>query len=499
MTSRTATKAPNRAASLRQQIAPGIRVAFVSGKFNVVHPGHLRLLRFARESADVLVVGVLADGDNSITLPADLRLDAVQAIGIVDHAFLLEESVEDCIRLLCPDVVVKGKEYAERENAEQGAVDSYGGKLLFSSGEISFSSLNLLQREYFETDFSSIRKPTDYPERHQFSIRDLRHVLAKFSGMKVLVIGDLIVDTYVTCDPLGMSQEDPTIVVTPIEEKTFVGGAGIVAAHASGLGAEVQFISICGQDESAAFAAKALAGYGVQAELFYDNTRPTTHKKRYRAHNKTLLRVNVLRQHAADQDIADAMVARASACIKNADIVLFSDFNYGCLPQGVVDALVEKGLEHRVMMGADSQASSQLADISRFRDMDLITPTEREARLALHDSESGLVVVAERLQQVGRAQNLIITLGAEGLLCYGRKGGEFSMDRLPAFNTAPKDVAGAGDSLFTSVALALRSGADIWRSVYVGGLAAACQVSRVGNTPLTRQDLDAEIAHETRL
>jgi len=124
--------------------------------------------------------------------------------------------------------------------------------------------------------------------------------------------------------------------------------------------------------------------------------------------------------------------------------------------------------------------------------MMLIAPTEYEARLALRDFESGLVIISERLRQVAQADNVIVTLGPEGLLVQAPGGGEYQTDRLPAFNTAPKDVAGAGDSLFTAAALALRAGVDIWRSTYLGALAAAYQVSRVGNTPVNPADLVAE-------
>ena len=160
-----------------------------------------------------------------------------------------------------------------------------------------------------------------------------------------------------------------------------------------------------------------------------------------------------------------------------------------------MDGIVERASARGVMMMADSQASSQLADISRYRGMTLITPTEREARLATHDFESGLIAVAERLKTVSRTKHLFVTLGAEGLLIYGDDGGVTRTDRLPAFNTAPRDVAGAGDSMFTAASLALCCGIDIWRSAYLGSLAAACQTSRVGNLPLTVADILAEIDH----
>jgi rfaE bifunctional protein kinase chain/domain len=483
---------------IRAQAGRDKRIGFVSGNFNVLHPGHLRLLKFAAENVDFLVVGVNPDGTPGAAVPAEMRLEGLQSISMVNHAFILNEPPERFIAQLKPEIVVKGKEHQARINPEMPVVEAYGGKLLFSSGEVSFSSLGLLQSEYFETNYSTIRPALDYPERHGFGVTELRPMLELLAGLRVLVIGDLIVDTYITCDPLGMSQEDPTIVVTPIEQKTFVGGAGSVAAHARGLGAEVRYLTVVGADAPAAFARDTLHASGLKIDFFTDETRPTTVKQRYRAHGKTLLRVNHLRQHAVGPDLARAMIRAVERHLPHADLLLFSDFNYGCLPQPIVDAVVERAGERGVVMAADSQASSQLSDISRFQGMTLITPTEREARLALHDFESGLVVLSEQLRQSARAENVVITLGAEGLLVHARDGGTYCDDRLPAFNTAPKDVAGAGDSLFACASLALCAGIDIWRSAYLGALAAACQVSRVGNLPLRREDIEAEIDHVGR-
>jgi sugar/nucleoside kinase (ribokinase family) len=126
--------------------------------------------------------------------------------------------------------------------------------------------------------------------------------------------------------------------------------------------------------------------------------------------------------------------------------------------------------------------------------MCLITPTEHEVRLALREEEAGLIIIAERLQRAAAAENLVITLAGEGLLIYAPKGETYHTDRLPAFNTAPKDVAGAGDSFFTCAAMALRAGADIWQSTYLGSIAAAWQVSHIGNTQLTAAELLREVS-----
>ncbi|MBI1175201.1 MAG: adenylyltransferase/cytidyltransferase family protein [Sideroxydans sp.] len=480
---------------IKESAGSGKRVVFVSGNFNTVHPGHLRLLRFAAECGDYLVVGVNKNHIHDSLISEELRLEGIKSISFVDYAFILRAPPAQFIRELKPSVVVKGKEHETHSNPEQEAVDSYGGKLLFSSGDMRFSSIDLLRQEMLESNLSTIVRPTGFPASHGFTMAGLRATLEKFKGLRVVVLGDLIVDEYINCDPVGMSQEDPTLVVTPIQHEKFVGGAAIVAAHAQTLGADVSYLTVSGKDASADFARKKLQEYGVTAEVFEDDSRPTTLKQRYRAAGKTLLRVSHLRQHAISQQIAEKMLAELKRNLPKSDLVIFSDFNYGCLPQPLVDEISDICRRRKIMMVADSQSSSQLGDVSRFKGMMLLTPTEREARLAVRDFESGLVVLAEKLRKKARAKNIILTLGAEGLLTHASwDNGEYVTDRLPAFNTSPKDTAGAGDSLLTCSSMALAVEADIWQSVYLGSIAAACQVSRVGNIPISLHDVRQELS-----
>ncbi|MEM7542668.1 MAG: PfkB family carbohydrate kinase, partial [Pseudomonadota bacterium] len=447
------------AAEIRGRFDPGERIVFVSGNFNVVHPGHLRLLDFAEGCGDRLVVGVNPDNLGDALLREDLRLEGMRSISMVDESFILPVPPEVFVRLLKPEVVVKGKEHEDLPNPEAEIVEHYGGKLLFGSGEVRFSSLDILQRELRETNLSTVLKPLDFPERHNFGLADLVNLVERFSSLKVVVIGDLIVDEYINCDPLGMSREDPTLVVTPIQQDRFIGGASIVAAHASALGAEVEFFCVSGGDGLTAYVDQQLSEYNVSAHLFADDSRPTTLKQRFRADGKTLLRVSHLRQHDVSSGIADDIFSTLAAQIDLADLVIFSDFNYGCLPQPLVERIVALCNERGVMMVADSQTSSQMGDVSRFRGMDLLTPTEHEARIAVGDHSSGLVVLAEQLRVKAQSGPILVTLGAEGLLVHTTTGlhQEVQTDRLPAMNSLPKDVAGAGDCLLLTTMKISRS------------------------------------------
>ena len=124
------------------------------------------------------------------------------------------------------------------------------------------------------------------------------------------------------------------------------------------------------------------------------------------------------------------------------DLLIFSDFNYGALPQDLVDEISKECVKRGIMMVADSQSSSQVGDVSRFKHTALLTPTEREARLALGNYEDGLVVLAEALRKKANALNIAITLGGEGLLIRAGNSNKSQLitDRLPALNSSPKDT-----------------------------------------------------------
>jgi rfaE bifunctional protein kinase chain/domain len=471
----------------------------IAGAFNVLHPGHLRLLRFAREAGEYLSVAVLSDrlAGASAHVREGLRIEALRCLDWIDEVFIADEPVTELIERLQPDIVVKGKEHELRFNPELAVLESYGGALIFSSGETIFSSIELIRKEFAVSNLKNIELPIDYLLRHDIQLEQLKVLINKFQTLRVCVLGDLIVDEYITCEPLGMSQEDPTIVVAPIDSIRFIGGAGIVAAHAAGLGASVQLLSVSGNDLVRDFALRELHGAGVSAKLLIDETRPTTLKQRFRSKGKTLLRVSHLHQGAISIKLQKNFIEAFERVLEEGvDLVVFSDFNYGCLPQSMVIELLKQASGRRLKLAADSQSSSQVGDISRFHDMDLLTPTEREARVSTRNREDGLVVLAEELRNSANAQNILLKLGEEGLLIHAKNSHDagWLTDRIDALNSAPKDVAGAGDSLLITSALALACDASIWEAACLGALAAAIQVSRVGNTPLSTEELLRELS-----
>ena len=465
-----------------------MKLVFVSGSFNVIHPGHQRLLRFAKECGDRLIVGVYSDKMAGLAahISEELRLEGVRANSWVDEAFLIEDSVIKSIDKLKPDIVIKGKEHESRFNPEIEPLSKYGGSLIFSSGESLFSSADILRREFNNDVSQDLVLPKEYCKRHNISKNSLINLVEKFNKLRICVIGDLIIDEYIECQPLGMSQEDPTLVVTPVDRKKFIGGAGIVAAHGVGLGAKAQIFSVIGNDELGRLAKEKLQSYGVHENLLIDDNRPTTHKEKYRSNNRSLLRVSKLYQGTISKELSENLISKIEEQIKDFDLIIFSDFNYGCISNDTIKQISQMATKNNVLMIADSQSSSQIGNISRFKSMDLITPTEIEARISLGNKEDGLVILAEELRKESLAKNILLKLGSDGLLihAYNSNKEEFETDRLGVFNKSPIDISGAGDSLLVCCGLALASGGNIFDAALLGSLAASVQVGRIGNTPI---------------
>lgn len=463
---------------------------FVFGDFDIVHPGHIRFLKFAAEQGDHLTVGIYdTEFSPNAFVPNEDRIEVLKSFDFVSEVVVLSCYPLAYIRDHQPDVIVKGREWERVDNPESELVRKYAGKLLFGSGELTSTVYLSKQDEASPLSESINGNVSEFLKRHRISLDGLNILIEQFSKRKVAVIGDLIIDEYISCEAVGMSREDPTIVVRPLSKELYVGGAGIVAAHATSLGAEVDFYSVTGEGVQADQCMSSLKLEKLTSHLLKDRTRPVTTKTRYRAAGKTMLRVNDFRQHDISPELIETLMQKLESNIQNLDLLVFSDFNYGVLCPAFVERVIVLCKAHQVPMIADSQSSSQVGDLAKFKGMTLITPTEFEARLTMQDSKDGLINVSESLGKLLDSQHVFVTLGQDGVLLRTRQNNKWLTDKLPAINNNPKDVAGAGDAMMIAAALSLVSGSTIWESCLIGSLASAVQVSKLGNIPLKSEEI----------
>lgn len=474
-----------------------VTTVFVSGNFSILHPGHIRLFQLAKTLGDILIVGVNSDETtvSPLNVPIAMRLESVNAIQMVDEAIVINGDLEKVLLEVKPDVVLKGREHEYLNNIEEDIVARYGGKLIFGSGDFVMSSKEFFSSiEHKPTFFESAGKP--FLARHQIKQERLEDILEKSKRIRVLVIGDLIVDEYIDCESVGLSQEDPSVIFRPFKSKRYVGGAGIVSMHASSIGVSTTYIGVAGDDKEMRFAEELLEKSGVKAHLFVDASRQTILKQRFKSGGKTQFRLNRFDDVTITRDARQEILKRVEISLENSDLLIFSDFNYGFLDSEIITTILGMAKKAGVFVSADCQISSQIANYVKYKGVDLVTPTEHEVRVTLRNNQDGLAAIANSFQELLESNYLMLTLGVDGVLLQERiehMYGDFRADVLPALNSNAQDVAGAGDSFLVLASLALAGGASVNESAYLASIGASVQVSRVGNIPITIEEIRAEL------
>jgi rfaE bifunctional protein kinase chain/domain len=465
-------------------------VVFVSGKFRVIHAGHMRLFRTATDYGRKLIVAL--DTDGLAEEEIRWRQNILKNIEYVNKVIEFDGDIEKIIKLVRPDIVMKGHEFRNVENLESKPLSEYGGKLVFTSGANYYSESELIGKSDSEFVEKRSLMPQDFMARNKITTDRLINIINEFSKLNVCVIGDLIIDEYINCHPLGMSQEEPTVVVTPVDKRRFFGGAGIVAAHCKSLGAKTHFITVIGEDETSNWAAEKCSEYQLESLNIVDATRPTTLKQRYRSGTQTLLKISHLTQDFLETQKEDELIRKFLDIAKDVNVLILSDFSYGVLSPRVVDQILLIATNHGIFVSADSQSSSQIGNLDKFKRVNLISATEREARLELKDNTSGLVVVAEGLRKELRSANLLLKMGGDGVLisAQDKNGTLLTTDEIAAMNKKPIDTSGAGDSMLAGASLALASGATIYEAALIGSVLAGIQVGRLGNVPISQETIN---------
>lgn len=476
------------------------------GCFDIVHPGHVRYLEFARRQGDVLIVSLTGDSvfskrEEGPYIPEELRAESLAALLFVDYVYIdPNPTAEQILAQVRPDLYVKGREYENSEDpgfmCEKRTVEDCGGRIVFSSGEIVFSSSKLIERMPASSELERERL-TLFCQRRGLSTNAFHALLGRFAGLRVLVVGDLVQDRYVFCDALGVAHEAPMLSLARVDESVYLGGAAIVARHAAALGAEVFLLSAGAQDEASRRAVTMLKDENVEVELI--ESRPTlVEKTRFLADEAKLFKVDqgarLPLDSSAERRAAGVLEARA----RGTDAAILCDFGYGMITGGLLGRTLPM-LRHNVgVLSAD--VSGGRANLLNFMKVDLLCPTERELRAELNDYDSGLSAVAWQLLERTQARHLLVTLEKRGMVVFERPGqqpgtpgwaGRLRSEQLPSFVDHAVDGLGCGDALLATATLGLAAGGELMPAAYLGNGAAALEAAQLGNHPIAGGDLRA--------
>ena len=490
---------------LQASLPKGQQVVLCYGHFNIIHPGHIRYLEHAKSLGQQLIVAV--QGDQMLTHSGNSHLFSAQerALGlawlqIVDGVLILDRGdLAEVVQVLRPNLLVLGKEF-EKERQGQlreslKALQEVSGKVVYHAGETQYATTDLLREEPRDLQRECWEQFQQACQRQQLDLSKLQQALNRFQQSRLLVLGDTIVDQYIACDALGMSAEAPVLVVRELKAREYLGGAAIVAAHAQALGAQCSYLSVVGQDPNAQLVRQQLERYGVSNNLIPDPSRPTTFKIRYMVENQKLFRVSRLQEQSLSAEIETQLISRLRELAPKLDGILVSDFVYGVITENILNELQSLKHQYGLQLFGDLQCSSQVGNVGKFQNFDLLTPTEKEARIALSNRDDGVERVANQLMQRSGTKHLLIKLGAEGFIAYAtEEDGFINRQHFPALCPNPVDVAGAGDSLLACMAVSLCAGNSLMESAALGACMASLAVQTVGNLPVRQERIQQLLA-----
>ncbi|MGI8408516.1 MAG: D-glycero-beta-D-manno-heptose-7-phosphate kinase [Pyrinomonadaceae bacterium] len=313
-------------------------------------------------------------------------------------------------------------------------------------------------------------------------------ILDNFADVKVLVVGDVMLDRYWWGRVGRISPEAPVPVVSLERTSLIAGGAANVAANVAGLGAKPFLFGITGKDEGAKLLPEVLQKSNISAfELFPIKDRKTTVKTRIVAHNQQVVRLDQETSTPLNTRETASLLKKIEAAFDLIDVVILSDYAKGFLTDELIRRLISQGKKNGKIVLIDPKGK----DYSKYSGATILTPNQREAADAcgLEDNCSNLVeLTGEMLLERLGLKALLITQGEKGMTLL-QKGKSSSY--LPATARKVYDVTGAGDTAIATMAVALGSGMDFLQAAEIANTAAGLVVEKIGTTPITREMLES--------
>ncbi len=477
-------------------------VIMCHGTFDIVHPGHVRHLMYASEKAEILIASLTCDAHINKAnyrpfIPEQLRAMNLAAIECIDYVIIDSNPTPlENLKFLQPDYFAKGYEYTSggvhpKTSEEAKVIEAYGGEIIFTPGDVVFSSSAFIESA---PPRIHAEKLAVLMQEEKITFKDLRDALAKFTGTRVHVVGDTIVDSYTYGSVIGGMTKTPTFSVKFERQIDYVGGAAVVAKHIRQAGATVKFSTVLGDDELSKFVLADLAKAGVETNAVIDKTRPTTQKNAIIAGGYRLLKLDKVDNRAISDNVLSKMKASIQSS-KDQQAFVFSDFRHGIFSKRTIPELTA-ALPQGPLRIADSQVASRWGNILEFEGFDLITPNEREARFALGDQDLVVRPLALELYKKAKCKTLILKCGERGIITYrsSSPNDPRAFFTLDSFTEHVVDAVGAGDALLAYSTLSLIATNNEVIASILGSIAAAVACERDGNTPVSPEEVEKTLA-----
>jgi rfaE bifunctional protein kinase chain/domain/rfaE bifunctional protein nucleotidyltransferase chain/domain len=485
----------------------GKKIVHCHGVFDLLHIGHIKHFEEAKTFGDVLIVSITPDefvnkGPGRPVFTTSLRLEALAALQSVDYVVANNlPSAEEIIKSLKPDIYLKGPDYKDhlkditgKINDEEASVKSIGGEIQYTE-DITFSSSSLLNKygglysQDQEAFIRSIAKNNSFDSINQ--------KIDSLKNLKVLIIGETIIDEYVFCEALGKSGKESVLVLRDLKTEKYLGGVLAIARHLNGFCDTVSVLSYIGENNEYKSFIENKIDENISLNFLEKSDSPTIVKRRFVDHvdRKKVLGVYSINDDMLNENEEDKLIESFDKLSKEHDLVIVSDYGHGIITSKIANHISQT--EKFVSLNAQVNAANiGTHNIRKYKDINCLIINETELRHEMRQRHGDCQKLAALLKELINANYITVTRG---------KSGAFLLNDMtlpvvcPGFATQVTDKVGSGDALLALLSVCLYSKIDDVLSLFIASLAAAQSVESIGNSkPVNKVKLLKTIFHSLK-
>lgn len=317
-------------------------------------------------------------------------------------------------------------------------------------------------------------------------INKLDKIIKEFSKKaKVLVIGDIMLDHYISGKAIGISPEAPVPIIVKESDTVRPGGAANVACNLSAMGSKCELIGVVGRDSSLNKLYNLLEVYNISVDgLIIEESRPTTLKQRIIANDQQLLRIDFEKNNPISQITLSYILKKIEEKIESISTVIISDYKKGVINSDIIQKLTK----HNINVIVDPKG----CDYNLYEGAYIIKPNLQEVQDFCNKkidptSNNDLMIASKEIQKATKCKFVIITLGDKGYCIYDKN--QNTIKQFKALKKEVYDITGAGDSFVAALSAAISIGVNIYDAAAIGNLAGASAVQMRGTYPVNSEML----------
>ena len=460
------------------------------GVFDLLHIGHIKHLNNAKKNGDKLVVTITADkyvnkGPGKPVFNENLRSEALAALETVDYVAINPAiTAVNAIKILKPNVYCKGKDYKNFKDDITGEIKNelkelkkINGKIVFTE-ELTFSSSRLINRH---TDFYTQQQKKIIKKINKITnFKEIKKIIDDFKKLKILVIGETIIDQYNFCEALGKSGKEPMLTFKENKKEQYLGGVLSIARNLSQLSNKVTVISMIGEKKEYLNDINKNLPSNIKAKFIYKENSPTIVKKRY---IDNISQSKVMGIYSINDEILNKKNESTFNKILNKelaknDLVIVSDYGHGFISKRSANLICKKSK----FLALNAQINSSnigFHTIRNYKKFNTLIINEKEIRHEMRDKINRVESLMSNLAKEKNIENIIVTRGGDGASLYNFKNNKFFF--VDAYANKIVDKIGAGDTMLSLIGPCIKSKIDCDTTLLISSLAASQSVESMGN------------------